>query len=498
MSTALFACVHAGEFPTQALLRLRSDLLSEPVAVLDGRPPQECVCAMNGHALRLGVARGMTRLDAEGIAVLRLVARSRESEAAARDVMLEHAAEFSPRIEEASEGTACAFVLDMAGTERLFGPADKLAERLREDLAGAGFRVSIAVSTNFHVARMRAAASRGIHVIPNGAEAVALARLPIAALHLEQEHLETFAVWGIRTLGELAALPEVELIARLGQQARAWREAAWGMLPHVFEPIEPEFTLREFLAFEDPVEEMESLLFVGARMIDALVARAGNCALAVSRLTARMKLDGGAAHELVLKPAIPSSDRKFLLKLLQLEIAAHPPQAAVLNFELRAEAAQSSLVQLGLFAPQTPEPSRLDVTLARLKAIVGEDRVGAAVLEDSHRPGSFGMEEFRVDTKPAEVERDAPRMGLRRMRPPLAVRVRLCGAEPAVFWSREERYEITSAYGPWRTSGGWWSAGEWDVEEWDVLAFRKDGAGIACLLVRDQAKDEWRLEAVYD
>jgi hypothetical protein len=70
----------------------------------------------------------------------------------------------------------------------------------------------------------------------------------------------------------------------------------------------------------------------------------------------------------VIRPALPSIDRKFLLKLLQLEIAAHPPQAAVLSFTLTAEGGQSSKVQLGLFAPQTPEPSRLDVTIARLKA----------------------------------------------------------------------------------------------------------------------------------
>src|SRR6185437_6796150 len=244
---------------------------------------------------------------------------------------------------------------------------------------------------NFHAARIKAAWSRGLNVVPDGAEAVALAKLPLAALQLDEDPRETFAIWGIRTLGELAALPEVELISRLGQKAKTWRQMAWGMLPHPFQPSEEEFTLREFLAFDDPVEEMDSLLFVGARMIDALVERAGDRALALARLTARVKLDGAAVHELELRPAIPSADRKFLLKLLQLQVAAHPPQAAVLNFELTADAAQSSVVQLGLFAPQTPEPSRLDVTIARLRAIVGENRVGAAELVDGHRPGSFEM-----------------------------------------------------------------------------------------------------------
>ncbi len=493
----LFACVHAAEFPAQALLRLRPDLQSEPVVVLEGRPPHEFVCATNTHAYRRGATLGMTRLDAEGTLGLRLLARSPAMEANARAVLLECAARFSPRIEEVSEGTACGFVLDIAGTERLFGEPARLAERLRAELASAGFRVSIAVSVNYDTARMKAAATRGVSVIPEGAEAVALAKLPIAALNLEEEHLETFATWGIRSLGELAALPEVELITRLGQQARRWRDAALGELPHMFQPIEPEFTLKEFCEFETPVEQMDSLLFIGARMIDSLVARAADRALSLAVLAVRMRLEGGQMHERVLRPAIPSTDRKFLLKLLQLEIAAHPPQAAVHALELCAEAGYCSTVQLGLFTPQTPEPSRLDVTLARIRAIVGEDRVGAPILEDTHRPASFRMGSLAIEGGVYD-EPLSQRMVLRRMRPPVPVRVALRDFQPTAFRDGISLFEITAAYGPWRTSGCWWSAGEWNLEEWDVLAERSDGSSIACLLVCDQARKEWQLEAVYD
>jgi protein ImuB len=493
----LYLCMHLAEFPAQALLRLRSDLAGGPVVVIHGAVPHESVCAMNAHALRRGAAKGMSRLDVEGLTGISLLTRSQESEAAARLVALERAAKFSPRIEEVSVGTSCAFVLDIAGTERLFGPPERLAGRLRDDLMSAGFRASIAVSGNFHSARMRAAWSKGMHVIAEGAEAVALAKLPLAALGLDEDPRETFAVWGIRTLGELASLPEEELITRLGQRAQSWRQAAWGTLPHAFQPMEPEFALREFLAFEDPVEEMESLLFVGARMIDALVERAGDRALALAGLTVRMKLEGGA-HELHLRPAIPSADRKFLLKLLQLEVAARPPQAAVLNFELTAEAAPSSLVQLGLFAPQTPEPSRLDVTLARLKAIVGEDRVGSPLLMDGHRPGAFEMKGFVVDGKAESAEGQKPRTGLRRLRPAVPLRVWMQDDAPSAFATRETRFEITAAYGPWRTSGSWWAADHWDLEEWDVLAADELEAHRACLLVHDLARDSWQLEAVYD
>lgn len=498
MSTELYACVHAAEFPAQALLRLRPDLQSEPIAVIEGRPPHEFVCSMNRHALSRGISLGMTRMDVEGLEGVKFLARSPETEAAARAVLLEGVSQFSPRIEDACGGTACAFVLDISGMERLFGRPAQLAERMRSALASAGFRVSIAISRNYHAAHMKAAAMRGIAIITEGEEAAALGNLPLTSLPLTEDPREVFAMWGIRTLGELAALPEVELITRLGAEARAWREWARGTHAHLFRPIEPEFTLREFCEFDDAVEEIDSLLFLGARMIDCLVTRASDRALSLALVTAHMKLDGGKSHQCVLRPAVPSTDRKFLLKLLQLEIGSHPPQAAVVALELVAEAGRCGTVQLGLFTPQAPEPSRLDVTLARLRAIVGDDRVGSPNLEDTHRSGSFRMEGFAGATAERQREPGVPRMALRRVRPPMPVRVMQRNAKPAEFRDWQNRFEITSAFGPWRSSGCWWSEDNWDLEEWDVLAERNDSTSVACLLVCDKRKNEWRLEAYYD
>lgn len=498
MSEELYLCVHAAEFPAQALVRLRSELQAEPVAVLEGRPPMEAICALNRQARQKGAAWGMTRLEAEGIAGLQLLRRSIESEEAARAVLLECVAQFSPRIEDASQGTACSRVLDIAGTGLLFGPPETLAQRLRVALTSTGFHTSMAVSANLHTARLKAAASRGVTIIPEGEEAIALSRLSLSVLDLAPDHAETFAAWGIRTLGELAALPEVDLIARLGQQARHWRDLARGVLPHTFQPIEPEFTLKEFCEFETPVEQVDSLLFVGTRMLDCLVARVTSRALSLASLAIQMELEGGCMHLGSIRPALASTDRKFLLKLLQLEFAAHPPQAAVLSFTLTAEAGQSSKVQLGLFAPQMPEPSRLDVTIARLKAIAGEDRVGSPVLEDTHRLGSFRMENFAVSASSGTAKTESPRMALRKLRPPMPVSVVLHANKPTRFRNFEHNYEVTAAYGPWRTSGCWWSTEGWDAEEWDVLATTQDRASVACLLTRDCSQNTWHLVAFYD
>ena len=84
MNGKLFVCAWAAEFPSQALLRLRTDWQTEPVVVLDGRAPEEWVCSLNRLAERKGAAVGMTRLEAESMQGLRLLKRSAENEAAAR------------------------------------------------------------------------------------------------------------------------------------------------------------------------------------------------------------------------------------------------------------------------------------------------------------------------------------------------------------------------------------------------------------------------------
>ena len=498
MSRELYACVYAAEFPAQALLRLRSDWKSQPVAVLDGPAHDQSVCALNRLASQRGVVHGLSRMEAESVAGLQLLMRSLAIEQAAHAVMLESAAQFSPRIEEVSAANACLFVLDVAGCELLFGPADLMAARIREAMAAAGFRVSIAISANFHVARMKAADARGITIVPTGEEAAFLAKLPLSALGLAENPRDTFAVWGIRTLNELAALPEVELVTRLGAEAREWQALAHGAARHTFQPMEAAFTLREFYEFDSPVEQMEGLLFIAARMIDCLTERATNHAFSLASLSVELSLEGGALHQLNLRPALPTVERKFMLKLLHLELAAHPPPAAVLALTLIAEPGRSSKVQLGLFAPQMPEPSRLDVTLARIKAIVGEERVGTPVLEDTHHSASFHTEDFRVDAKTATYDPQPARMALRRVRPPRAIHVMLRENKPAAFRDACESFQIAVAYGPWRSNGCWWSVDAWDTEEWDVLTADRDGVALSCLLVHDRLRGVWQLEALLD
>ncbi len=497
-SNALYAAIYAADFPAQAIIRLRPELRTHAVAILDGAAPHERVCSLNLHSRKRGVVPGMTRLEVEELCGISVQSRSLETEHAARMILLESVSQFSPRIEETFAANASGFVLDISGTERLFGSSAQLVKRIQSSIHSVGFRASVAVSYNFDTARIKAAFSRGITVVPQELEAAFLATTPIAALSLDAQEYETFAIWGIGCLGELSELPEEELITRLGQRAQLWLKLARGIAEHIFLPIDAKFELKEHIEFESHIERLDSLIFIAAAMISNLIARATSRALSLATLSIHMDLEKDLTYKRVIRPAIPSSDRKFLLKLVHLEIAACPPQAAIRSLTLTAEAGQQSKVQLGLFAPQTPEPSSLDVTLARLKALVGNDRVGSPKLIDTHRGDSFAMEDFSVISQPTSPEETNVRVSLRRMRPSRPIRMHLHYARPAFFHDGADRYGVQVAYGPWLTSGCWWSVNQWDLEEWDVVATTNLGESIWCLIVHDHLKKQWLLDALYD
>jgi protein ImuB len=497
----LYACFYAKEFPAQALLRLRPELRIRPCVVLEGDPPTEQVCALNARARQIGLAHSMTRVEVDTFPEAVVLLRSPQMEATAKAILLECAGAFSPRVEDRSSASAFLCGIDITGTQNLFGPPETLARLLLDRTKALGIRGCIAVSRNLHAAECAAKGrSRGsAQVIAPGEEALALASLPLSVLDLAADQAETFSLWGILTLGMLAELPERDLISRIGQNGRRLLQLARGEMPHLFQPIEPVFTLEEHIELDSPVEQLESLLFVVGVMLDQLILRAKARILALAAVTVTLKLEGGASHTRTARPALPSNEKQLWLKLLHLDLEAHPPPAAILAIALQAEPGSTNKVQLGLFSPQLPEASRLDVTLTRIRAIVGEDNVGHAVLQDTHAQDAFRIEPFSVlSERPALKTSAESRVAMRKLRPPETTAVILQDARPAAFFFRERRYQVERGYGPWLTEGEWWNPSLWGFEQWDLIARAPDGSRLCCCLMRDLLQDEWQIAGLYD
>jgi protein ImuB len=495
----MYAVLHPPNFAAQVAAQLRPELRKRAFALVDGEPPAEVVVTANKAARSCGVEAGMSRLQAETIPGVTIVRRVQEDEFSAQAILHTIACMFSPRIEYV-ETYAGTYALDIRGMNGLYGDETQLATKLRHRIMTAGFLANIAVAENFDAAVCLARGRTGVSVVPPGQEADALRDLPLHVLNLSESHAETFKAWGIRTCGQLAALAETDLISRLGQTGRRLHALARGVSPHLMFPIEPKFeeSLVERMELDFSVEMLEPLLFLLARMTDTLLERVKSKALSIASLRVTLNLDGGKQHERIVRPALPLDDKPTLLKLLQLDLETHPPSAAILSLELHAQSAAPYRAQHGLFLPQAPEPGRLEVLLARLRKLLGEERVGSMDLKDDHRPNAFRMVPF---APPPPKKADKPMLSvataLRACRPPQAVSVMLAGNAPARLFWEGQRYAVREVAGPWRVSGQWWSEANWCREEWDVRLETQNTERV-CRIAYDPRSRCWYVQGTYD
>jgi protein ImuB len=539
-----FACIFVPDFPVEALLRAEPELRAQGFAVLEGKPPLQKVFAVNKNARRAGVACGMTKFQVEACVDLVLRARSPLLETAAHAALLDCAQSFSPRVEDTAPDT---IILDLAGLETLWGPLPKVAEDLVRRASGLGLEAQVAVAGNPDVAVLAARGFSGVTVIPEGQEAEQLSRLPLEVLFAEKPEdresepiLDTLHRWGMRRLGELARLPEIAISERLGQPGVHLQKLARGATSRPLVSFEPPLVFEEAIELEYPLVLLEPLACWLSRMLEQLCARLRARALTTQELRLALELQNGHSVEVAEFPSdqdrrghpfpqdskrwfhrtlrlpVPLLDSQAFLKLLQLDLKAHPPGAPIHKIHLAAEPTRPRAAQNGLFLPPSPEPEKLELTLAKIAGIVGGDRVGSLALLDTHRPAGFRMQPFVMRESPSGSGRNQENLhnsppereerstelvtALRMFRPPLAASVTVREGKPTYVssWQGEELGgEILWAAGPWRSSGDWWEKEEWARDEWDIAV--QEEAQIVCYrLVRDLLRGRWLLEGTYD
>ncbi len=337
---------------------------------------------------------------------------------------------------------------------------------------------------------------------------------------------EVLQRWGLTTLGEMAALPAGALSARLGQPGIVLQRMARGVdaSPLVPDPDVPRFLER--VELEWPIDGLEPLAFVLARLLDPLSAALERADRGAAALHFHLRLVDRTEHTRVLQLPAAMRDPKVLRTLLVLDLESHPPQAAIDIITIEVDPAPGRVLQYSLLERARPSDETLATLIARLGALAGESRVGQPVLLDSHRPDAFEMRRFAPDervrpdhpvsrpddpTASAFRRNDALENGvLRRFRPPIAIRVQVERGRPRhVFIDRRGMPggRVGQCAGPWRSSGSWWKEwGEarrglpggairpWHRDEWDVAL----GDGSVCRLFQARDTEQWFLDGVVD
>jgi protein ImuB len=339
------------------------------------------------------------------------------------------------------------------------------------------------------------------------------------------EAQEIFAIlhkWGIHTLGQLAALGKEQLGARLGPEAIRMWERANGQSNRVLKLVRPPESFEESFEFENEIETAEPLLFMLRRFLEQLTLRLTGIYLVAKELTlkitfANSRQDEPAVadkqvYERVFKIPQPTNDVDLLFRILQTHLENFRSEHPIVAVALSAQPSKPAKEQFGLFETTLRNLHQLSETLARLTALLGSERVGTPVIEETHRPDAFCMEPFSwavpsgqnrqsgSDSHALRTAHATP--ALRRFRPTPSAAVLLDENKPAHVRSAEIFEDVIEQRGPYLLSGNWWDEKSWARAEWDVQLESGDlvrvheadpptqGYGVA--------RGTWKIDGVYD
>jgi protein ImuB len=537
-----FASIYVPNFMVQAVVRGEARTRERAMALVDGTPPLVRVVAADEAALRAGIQLGMAKLQAE-LCGVEICARSRVQEKAAHAALLDLGWSISPRVEDLEADT---IIVDVAGLGSLFGSDENIAQEMVRRAERLGLLVHVAISANLETAVHAARGFPRITLIPEGGEEKCLGNLPVGALSPSLDALETLRRWGIRNCKGLAGLPVLELSERLGQEGVRLHELARGASVRSMVLTEPIESMEEEMELEDAVEDLEPLSFLLGRLLDQMCARLAARSLAAAAIRVKFDLgdlfakdvqvqeesgsrksangaDAQKSYVKVLQLPVPMRDSKMLLKLLRLQLQGDPPAGDIVKIMLAAEPARPRSAQGGLFVPGSPDPEKLELTVARLAKLVGGANIGSPELVDTHHPGEFRMKRFVVEGDGTRIRARGgsargknaagavgsggagvlrrPATGCRIFRPCLPAAVELREGCPAKVFFRGLCGRVAAASGPWRTSGDWWRENSWHRDEWDLeIEFQvteAGRAGVYCVYYDSECRG-WFVRGVYD
>src|SRR5215468_2771599 len=510
-------CVHVPDFPLAASLRTDPELRGTPLIITDAPGPRGRIVACAPEAARHGIGVGLTAAQAAAIAS-DLVVRSASpaAEHAAQAALCDVAYSCSPRVEESGLGTV---YVDADGLQELYASEAELARALVSRARGLGLEVSVGIAATKIAAQLAARDGGGCAVIAPREEWHFLAPLPIQLLAPSPALQHTLARWGMRTLGDLAALPASAVATRLGVEGAALARRARGEDEHPLAPRPLPLHFEETAELDYGVDNLEPFLFVVRGLLDRLLARLALRGLICGDVRLSLGLIGHGRDERTVTVAAPSNELKPLLTLIRLHLEAQPPSAAVETVRLAAVPERLRPMQLDLFRPHGPAPAVLAVTLARLAVLCGTDRLGAPVLADSYRPEAYGLVDFAqslsVARCPSSVGNGSNNgqrttdngqrlLALRALRPPRMLEVFYRRDQPDFIRPAVDGAEETCAYactgrvvtlaGPWRLQAEWWHADPIHRDYYDAQL--SDGA--VYRLYFDLARQQWFVDGVYD
>ena len=483
-------CVTIPHFALAVAIEGTPHSAQEPVLVADGLVRARVVDA-SPAALSLGARIGMTVLQAQ--ASVREAATVLTDPAGCRErweAILTALDAVSPLIEDGGEGCASC---EMRGIE---GEPARWLRGIRDALAGfAGMRFAVGIGPNRFVARVAATRER---ICPPGEEAKFVAAMPLRVLALDPETEDRLHLLGIRTLGELAALPHGPFVRRFGPEAARWHALARGIDDTPLIPRPHHARIARTLYGEGSATSEEALLFALRGLVARVADDLAHLGMRAAEMALTLECEDGEIHAIPVRLAHPTARETMLFDLIRARLEGVRLQAPVEGLRLGVERMETGGVPLALFAGNDPDAEAVELALARLDAAFGDGAALRARITEGHRPESrVAYERFAAEVLQTKMWRalspqsvsEAASMQLRTLEP-REIDVVVRGGVPRFVGTPAQ--SVLDVAGPWRVDEGWWSTVPLTRDDYDVML--EDGT----LYRIARRGDRWFVCGLYD
>jgi protein ImuB len=300
--------------------------------------------------------------------------------------------------------------------------------------------------------------------------------------------------WGIESLGQFAALEKEAVAARLGPIGVELWERATGKTTRLLKLVPVRESFEDTFEFENEIETSEPLLFMLRRFLQQFSVRLGALHLVASELQLEIVFSDKTSYAHRFKIPEPTNNVETLFRMLHTHLENFTSKSPIVAVALKAETTKPSFEQFHLFETALRDPTRLTETLARLIGLLGSERVGTPIVEETHRPDAFRMKPFawQLPEKKADDLPPLPASALRRFRSALSASVLLAKNRLIHLRTAKISGAVQAEKGPYLASGNWWDENAWDRAEWDIEL--ETGALCRC----HASAGQWALDGIYD
>lgn len=450
---------------------------TQACALVDPQSAKSVLLEVNARARQCGIEPGMTGSQAlarePGV---RLMSACTTAEHALGEKLLGFCESLCPRVEKRAPSL---WMLDLRGL-RVTDWERWAREALVRLETAPGVRAQLGIAPRPALALCAARRADPVRIVEQPDAFVD--DLRFEELGVSQALVQKLHDWGIMFLGELLRLPRQAALERLGPEAAPLWEIARDSRESVLRLESFQEALEQGLEFEVPLETLDPLIFGLNRMVEQLCSRLRLLQRVAAQMELCLQLEGGDTYRHRFTVPAPCREEAVLVRILQTHLETLHFDTGVAGASLRFEASLAASRQLALFESPLRDANRFGETLARLRALAGEDCVGVALPRNSHRPDAFELadplELFGGQSPPpaealpagsASLHGESVGLPLRRFRPALAARVQVRAHQPAHVAADGLDAPVLESRGPFRLCGDWWDEQAWNHEQWDVL-----------------------------